>query len=287
MAANRTPERHCLKMLISDLGPNASPDQIREYVRGHEVQPPTLRAIRTIKDGLWPDRDRHHRKSLLDQTSMKESDLVKKGNGLITRNRWPCPSCVTGRTRNHGKPYRHRDESGNCTRTLSCLDCGHRWKRVEPYQYLRGKRRVVIQWDQLTERQCTSCGKTLAINEFPMARSRGRHGHSRKSSCKSCSKIAQYRCRALKTYGITADQYDVMLKRQEGRCAICGTDKPRGPIENPNRLRSWDFFSIDHCHATGKIRGLLCGRCNLSIGLFEDRADLLHAASDYINRHKT
>ena len=56
-------------------------------------------------------------------------------------------------------------------------------------------------------------------------------------------------------YGITQEQYDLMLEKQQGNCAIC----KRPP--KPNAV-----LCVDHCHGTGKIRGLLCHSCNTSIG---------------------
>jgi hypothetical protein len=55
-------------------------------------------------------------------------------------------------------------------------------------------------------------------------------------------------------YGITLEEYDKMLKDQGGVCAICGTDNPGV---------GFDLFLVDHDHKTGKVRGLLCNRCNI------------------------
>lgn len=55
------------------------------------------------------------------------------------------------------------------------------------------------------------------------------------------------------TYGITTAQYDAMLRKQRNQCAICRTVTPKG-------LRG--VFHVDHCHKTGRLRGLLCDRCN-------------------------
>ena len=74
-------------------------------------------------------------------------------------------------------------------------------------------------------------------------------------------------------YGITLEQYDKMLANQNGGCAICGAKTPS------NRTK---YFAIDHCHATGKVRGLLCMKCNRGLGLFNDRTDLLKSASNYL-----
>lgn len=69
-------------------------------------------------------------------------------------------------------------------------------------------------------------------------------------------------------YGITPEKFDRMLAAQGGRCAICGTDKPRG---RHNR------FVVDHCHKTGVIRGILCSPCNYRLGVMGDTADGVRA----------
>ena len=82
-----------------------------------------------------------------------------------------------------------------------------------------------------------------------------------------------------KKYGLTVDEYKSMLASQGGRCAICLTDDPRGKKHN--------WFHVDHCHKTGKVRGLLCSRCNMGLGSFQDNADLLEEAINYIRKSKT
>jgi hypothetical protein len=70
------------------------------------------------------------------------------------------------------------------------------------------------------------------------------------------------------------DTFDSKMRSQAGRCALCG-DPPGGK----RRLHH------DHCHATGFDRGLLCARCNMGLGMFRDRPDLLRAAAAYLERH--
>lgn len=62
-----------------------------------------------------------------------------------------------------------------------------------------------------------------------------------------------YDWRYRKTYGITLEQYDEMFRQQGGACAVCGS------VPKKNRL------SVDHDHATGKVRGLLCMNCNIAL----------------------
>lgn len=80
-------------------------------------------------------------------------------------------------------------------------------------------------------------------------------------------------------YGITLDEYNLMFLQQGGICAICG--KPPGP-DLPHHWKN--KLAVDHCHATGKVRGLLCNDCNAGIGhLGTERVAL--AAAEYLRLH--
>jgi hypothetical protein len=80
------------------------------------------------------------------------------------------------------------------------------------------------------------------------------------------------RRKVLKDYSLTPEQYDAMLKEQCGRCAICCTEKPGGKGR----------FHVDHDHATGKVRGLLCSSCNRGLGYLKDDEKILYCAWYYI-----
>jgi hypothetical protein len=73
----------------------------------------------------------------------------------------------------------------------------------------------------------------------------------------------------LRKYGLTPQQFDSMMTLQSGACAICKT-KEKG------------FPMIDHCHSTGRVRGLLCMQCNQGIGKLKDSEMLLRAAIKYL-----
>jgi hypothetical protein len=75
-------------------------------------------------------------------------------------------------------------------------------------------------------------------------------------------------------YGITLEQYDEMLVAQGGVCAVCKRE-PRDDIS----------LHVDHDHATGVIRGLLCFRCNNSLGDLGDDPEVMQAAALYLLRY--
>lgn len=78
----------------------------------------------------------------------------------------------------------------------------------------------------------------------------------------------------LAKYGMTHADYEDLLAKQNGACAVCKSTTP-----NTDRIKN---FPIDHCHVTGKVRGLLCSRCNRAIGLLQDKVELLEAAVEYL-----
>lgn len=83
----------------------------------------------------------------------------------------------------------------------------------------------------------------------------------------------------LKRYGISEEQYQEMLHRQGGVCAICKNNE----ISKVNG--KFMRLGVDHNHSTGKIRELLCSNCNKGIGNLKEDIAILQAAIDYIQRH--
>ena len=82
---------------------------------------------------------------------------------------------------------------------------------------------------------------------------------------------------------ISKEIYDGMLIKQKNLCAICMRPETINKnIKNINPKR----LSIDHCHKTRKIRGLLCHKCNVSIGAMQESIELLQSAIDYLKKHK-
>jgi len=81
----------------------------------------------------------------------------------------------------------------------------------------------------------------------------------------------------LENYGITSIEYNKILKKQNGVCAICGKSESL-KIKNTTKRR----LTIDHEHKTGKIRGLLCTKCNLGIGNFLDDINIMEKAIKYL-----
>lgn len=72
-------------------------------------------------------------------------------------------------------------------------------------------------------------------------------------------------------YGISYVDYNNLADSQNYKCKIC------------NKLPEQKFMAVDHCHTTGRIRGLLCMKCNTAIGLLEDNVTYLTKAIEYLN----
>lgn len=81
-----------------------------------------------------------------------------------------------------------------------------------------------------------------------------------------------------KYFKMGAADYDAMLKKQDGACAICKQPE-RTLIKRTGKIKG---LSVDHCHGSGKVRGLLCTACNYGVGAFKDDPALLRRAIVYL-----
>lgn len=81
----------------------------------------------------------------------------------------------------------------------------------------------------------------------------------------------------LKKYGLSVEDYEKLLILQNSKCKICGSTSGQ---KEGSRL------FVDHCHSTGKVRGLLCHNCNAGLGHFKDSTDLLNKAMSYLNENR-
>lgn len=129
-------------------------------------------------------------------------------------------------------------------------------------------------------RHCTSCGVFKLASDFTLEKdSRSVGGISMRSQCRPCREHIKWKSFIIRTYGITAEEYYDMLAAQDNKCALCNSEEV-----NNSRITSGKLF-IDHCHDTGKVRGLLCSKCNHAIGLLNDDVNLLYKAIEYLNKH--
>lgn len=126
-------------------------------------------------------------------------------------------------------------------------------------------------------KECGKCKNQLKLENF----SKDKYTITGLTSwCKECKKKYQelnrnrIKNKRLETkYNITLEHYEDLLKKQNYRCAICKTNKPKGRNKK---------FHVDHDHETGKVRGLLCHHCNVALGSFFDSIDNLNKAIEYL-----
>jgi hypothetical protein len=131
---------------------------------------------------------------------------------------------------------------------------------------------------------CKGCDATKLIDEFYL---RNKTSMVRHSTCKECDKrrvsatpsIVKREQALKRMYGITQQDYDKMLLEQNNQCAICGTTEPKG-------RHTSNYFVVDHCHNSGKVRKLLCHHCNTSLGLLGDNINVIESMIEYLNHHK-
>jgi protein-arginine kinase activator protein McsA len=124
---------------------------------------------------------------------------------------------------------------------------------------------------------CRKCGIKLSqANTFPSQWKRADY------ICKSCSlkrdrnwytnnSAKKYKQteknRFKRVYGFTREQWEILWNKQQGKCAICGKESA---------------LKVDHCHKTGKVRGLLCQTCNATLGMAYDSISILETAISYL-----
>jgi hypothetical protein len=155
-----------------------------------------------------------------------------------------------------------------------CKEC----KRRRSELYRRGKgirpqRKVPILTDDQgspTHRECSRCQQML-----PLARYAKHNGGTAYLGihpyCKDCSAERHL----MSKYGLTKADKTKMHQKQNGSCAICKEDVLLSDIV------------VDHCHTTGKVRGLLCNACNKAIGLLKDDPKRCIVMARYLNENQT
>ncbi len=111
---------------------------------------------------------------------------------------------------------------------------------------------------------CRGCQQVKPLSEFT-----GPTGTRARVTfqCKDCSRRRGREWHLVQTYGITPDDVDALLDGQSGLCGIC---------------RTAPAVHVDHDHATGKVRGMLCFRCNAALGQFDDKPENLVRAARYL-----
>jgi hypothetical protein len=136
-------------------------------------------------------------------------------------------------------------------------------------QDCRATREIARGQERIAVRRCHTC-------QAPVPEAARKPGTTVCDNCraeKRRDRQAYERRRSLRKYGLTQEQYDQLLASQAGRCAACGTDEPGA--------KGW---CIDHCHKSGRVRALLCSRCNVILGWVDEDPAVLRSLADWLER---
>lgn len=134
----------------------------------------------------------------------------------------------------------------------------------------------------MAEKICSQCKQAKKLKDFyRYPKSRSHYGDGYLSKCIECTLAynkktlkhnVEYTSKLKKKYGITAEDYEALLVKQNHGCKICGKTEEK----NGRRL------AVDHCHENGYVRGLLCSNCNKGLGCFQDDTDRMRVAMTYL-----
>lgn len=171
-----------------------------------------------------------------------------------------CGRCKQHKTKDHFRPVKDNPYGFHSR----CIQCDNNRRREKVVR---------------VSSACAVCGATFMVPQNNSTR--------KKKLCGSSECAREYARRFAReklmrdVYRITEDDYQRMFREQSGKCAICDTTNPG----HPSRVKS-DRMCVDHDHATGRVRALLCVPCNAGLGLFGDNTERMAAAVRYLLKHK-
>ncbi len=187
--------------------------------------------------------------------------------------------------------FAFKNEYMRCKRCRQEYKTSLRKRDPELTREIDKKRNILIRDPSLKILKCAFCKEDKDVSFFAESML-----NIRVPYCKSCwqKKAQTYRMkyksrldkserdrRYLKLYGITLEQYNAMEISQNKLCKICGN--PQSQKKNGEIM----FLHVDHCHKTGKIRDLLCNRCNVGLAFFYESEKVLLEAVEYLKRHRS
>lgn len=188
--------------------------------------------------------------------------------------------------------------------SIECRECKKRFlpfknRKTQIFCSKECRSAYVRTWEEESipdRRVCTKCEKEKPIDQFHNDK---RMKHGKHIWCAECriekqneyKKTDAYKAYMKKTkehrlnknrvndlrskYGLTVKEHDEILASQGFKCAICRTENPGG--RNFNKR-----FQVDHCHETGRVRGLICWSCNVGLGKLGDTVESLERAVEYL-----
>lgn len=172
----------------------------------------------------------------------------------------PCTLCKQVKPLTDFHKYKHTSKNGVIsTKYVSqCKECVSKQRKEED------RRRRIN--DKRNERRQRQAKEGIKRKKYPRKKYPSSTEYNRMKSLRE-------------DHGMTVQQYNTMLANQNGVCAIC--KKPESVISPHTQVLK--KLAVDHCHKTGKIRGLLCDKCNRMLGCAKDDRAILHNAIEYLS----
>lgn len=185
--------------------------------------------------------------------------------------------CVCGEPKD-----RRAEQCRTCWRTRSLSDDGAKvcvtcklWKSYDEFRH-RSRNKDGLQLPRPICKACEAGQAAEYRQEHPDKHTQAKRNWEKNNPEKH--ERIQLRKKA-RDIGLDPDIIEAHFDSHRGLCDLCSRP-PSGTRKN-GRPR---YLSIDHCHASGEFRGLLCNSCNLALGMFRDDADLMRRAADYVTR---
>ena len=211
--------------------------------------------------------------SVVGRLTVVEHDVERSRPGIVFwKCRCECGAMVSVRSGHLGDTKRPVKSCGCWAAEVASKT--HRGKR-HPWRDRRPRSRIAC-------KECTNLFVPIAGNDkFCCAcramREAESHRDRSRARRKNQSGLHQSNYNLFANYGITKEEYERMEIETGGLCSICGL----APTGGRNKHRK---FAVDHDHKTGKVRGLLCWRCNSGLGCFADSTERLSAAVRYLEK---
>lgn len=153
-----------------------------------------------------------------------------------------------------------------------CISCENKYRK-EWRRKKHGEQIPLYERENLIKEgknRCIKCDSVKPLSEFYKT---DRINTGYKNTCKSCIKIRERNSKIKRMYNISIDEYQILLNKQNNKCAICHTE-----FTNQKQC-------IDHDHNTEEVRGILCDSCNRGLGLLKDDPIIILRAVRYLKAH--
>lgn len=218
-------------------------------------------------------------------SSDEECDQPASAKGL-------CP-------KHYARALRERKRVKREPEPRECLRCGVVFTATNVRQVYCGqpciqaayRERQHEQAEPIGERTCLQCGKVFTPRKRHSDADPWQRGKFCSRQCKDRARQAegrdaeaQRRAQFKRNYGITVEEYWELAAKQNHQCAICGCTKETAKRGRVSAHSDEYWLHVDHDHATGKVRGLLCLSCNVALGYARDDVSILEAALRYLRR---